>query len=350
MVGAPPPARRSGRRACGVLTAGAEVPMFGNAEEKYVIPDGGHTRVVVLGGTGFVGRHVCAAFVDEGREVVAVSRRAEPAGPGVLPLALDLCATAPAALARVLTDGRPTTVVNAAGAVWAASEREMVTANTELVRRLVDALCRAEPPVRLVHLGSVNEYSPGRQGRPVDESAPTRPTTVYGRTKLRGTELVLDAAGRGDIDALVLRMANVAGPGSPPASLLGRVAQQLHLASLEGRTAEIRLAPLRAARDFVDAADAGAAVSAAARSSVGARVLNIGSGEAVSVRSLVDLLIRVSGVPARVVETPPAPDVAAAPPEWLEVDVRLARQLLGWAPQRQLTHAVAGLWRALADR
>ncbi|MEU8775776.1 NAD(P)-dependent oxidoreductase [Streptomyces sp. NPDC048606] len=323
--------------------------MFGSAEEKYVIPDGGSTRVVVLGGTGFVGRHVCAAFVAEGREVVSVSRRAEPAGPGVRPLALDLCAAQPAALARTLTDGRPTLVVNAAGAVWAASEQAMETANTELVRRLVDGLRRARPRVRLIHLGSVNEYAPTPRGLPVDESAPTLPTTVYGRTKLRGTELVLDAARRGDLNALVLRMANVAGPGSPPASLLGRVAHELRLARGRGGTAEIRLAPLRAERDFVDAADAVDAVTAAARSSVGGRVLNIGSGEAVSVRALVDLLIRVSGVPARIVESPAPAGPSAARPEWLEVDIRSARELLGWAPRRRLADAVADLWREPAD-
>lgn len=325
--------------------------MFGSATEQYVTPVGGHARVVVLGGTGFVGRHVCAAFRSEDSDVVAVSRHASPVPPGARPLALDLCATPPEELARALTDGRPAVVVNAAGAVWAASDRQMATANVELVRCLIDALRRVGPRVRLIHLGSVNEYAPAHDGLPVDETTPTHPTTEYGRTKLRGTELVLDAARRGDIDALVLRMANIAGPGSPPASLLGRVAHQLRLASQEGRTADIRLTPLRAERDFVDASDAAAAVLAAAASAIGARVVNIGSGRAVAVRSLVELLIKVSGVPAQVVEQPVAllGDAAgAAPPERLEVDTRLARRLLGWAPRRRLEDAVADLWRDLA--
>ncbi|GGN74423.1 reductase [Streptomyces albiflavescens] len=322
--------------------------MFGSAEEQYVTPgESDRARVVVLGGTGFVGRHVCAALLGEGGEVVAVSRHSGPTRPGLRGLALDLCRTPPGELGQALTQGRPTVVVNAAGAVWAATEREMVTANTELVRRLVDALRGAAQPVRLIHLGSVNEYAPTTHGQPVDERTPTRPTTAYGRTKLEGTHLVLDAARRGDIDALVLRMANVAGPGSPPASLLGRVAHQLRLACADGRTAEIRLTPLRAERDFVDAQDAASAVLTAVRSDVGGRVINIGSGEAVPVRSLVDLLIKVSGVPAHVVEQL-VHGGGDERPERLEVDIRLARELLGWTPRRLLEDAVSDLWRALA--
>ncbi|GLZ36627.1 NAD(P)-dependent oxidoreductase [Actinokineospora sp. NBRC 105648] len=315
--------------------------MFGSATK----------RVVVLGGTGFVGRHVCAGFrhADSTREVVAVSRRAAPVPPGIRPLALDLCATPPETLARALTDGGPAVVVNAAGAVWAASDEEMSVANVELVRCLVEALRLAGPRVRLIHLGSVNEYAPAYQGSPVGETTPTTPTTTYGRTKLRGTDLVLAAARRGDIDALVLRMANVAGPGSPAASLLGRVAQQLRLASREGRTAEIRLTPLRAARDFVDASDAAAAALAAARSSVTARVVNIGSGRAVAVRALVELLIKVSGVQAEIIEQPAGDGVQTTPPEWLEVDIRLAQRLLGWFPRRNLEDSVTDLWRELPD-
>ncbi|MBD0842328.1 NAD-dependent epimerase/dehydratase family protein [Streptomyces sp. TRM68416] len=321
--------------------------MFGNATDQQDTPEGGHARVVVLGGTGFVGRHVCAAFRNEHNDVIAVSRHASPVPPGTRALALDLCATPPEELGRALTGGRPSVVVNAAGAVWAASEAQMAVANAELVRCLLDGLRTAAAPVRLVHLGSVNEYAPAHAGRPVHESTPTHPTTAYGQTKLRGTDLVLDAARRGDVDALVLRMANIAGPGSPAASLLGQVAHQLRLAAREGRAAEIRLTPLRAARDFVDATDAAAAVRAAARSAVRARVVNIGSGRAVAVRSLVELLIKVSGVPAEIMEQPLPESAAATPPECLEVDIRLARDLLGWTPRRSLEDAVADLWQDL---
>ncbi|MDW6063858.1 NAD-dependent epimerase/dehydratase family protein [Streptomyces sp. FXJ1.4098] len=48
-------------------------------------PDRGPGRtggsVVVLGGTGFLGRHVCAAFAAAGADVVPFSRTARPPAP-----------------------------------------------------------------------------------------------------------------------------------------------------------------------------------------------------------------------------------------------------------------------------
>jgi nucleoside-diphosphate-sugar epimerase len=60
----------------------------------------------------------------------------------------------------------------------------------------------------------------------------------------------------------------------------------------------------------------------------------------VSVRSLVDLLVDVSGVPARVLER----DEPPAPADWLRVDIQPAEALLGWHPRRSLEDAVRALW------
>ncbi|CAM5719160.1 Putative NDP-hexose 4-ketoreductase OS=Streptomyces glaucescens OX=1907 GN=SGLAU_01475 PE=4 SV=1 [Streptomyces glaucescens] len=44
---------------------------------------------------------------------------------------------------------------------------------------LCAALREAAPQARLVHLGSAAEYGPGTPGRPVPESAATRPAGPY---------------------------------------------------------------------------------------------------------------------------------------------------------------------------
>ncbi|WP_374119440.1 NAD-dependent epimerase/dehydratase family protein [Streptomyces sp. RKAG290] len=76
--------------------------------------------IVVLGGTGFLGRHVRTAFRSAGAEVVSVSRPGL-AGPGRDDLtgdrqvALDLLAVRPDELAETLAALDPDTVVNASG-------------------------------------------------------------------------------------------------------------------------------------------------------------------------------------------------------------------------------------------
>ncbi|WP_432840332.1 NAD-dependent epimerase/dehydratase family protein [Dactylosporangium sp. CA-092794] len=297
-------------------------------------------RALVLGGTGFVGRHVVAAFAGDGFEVTSVCRRPR----GARAIAMDLAAGEPDALARVVDDLRPQVVVNAAGAVWEVDEAQMIAGNVTLARNVVAALSRTVHTPRLVHIGSVNEYTPQPFGRALAETTPTAPATQYGRTKLQGSEAVLAAAGAGRIDAVVLRLANLAGPGSPPSSLLGRVARRLRRADGGDAPAVVELTALRAHRDFVDALDAAAAVRAAAAARTGPALLNIGSGVATDIRALVDLLVRVSEVACRVVERPRPAAEGGRGPEWLRVDIGAARRLLGWAPARRLEDSLRDLW------
>ncbi|SEB30871.1 Nucleoside-diphosphate-sugar epimerase [Streptomyces misionensis] len=315
-------------------------------------PAGRRGPALVLGATGFVGHHVSAAFEAAGYEVVMVSRT--PGGPPAegasRAVAFDLLAASPHELTALLRRVRPTVVVNATGAVWDVSPRQMVRVNVALVRRLVRALEALDRPrPRLVQLGSVHEYGPVPPGAALDERVPERPGTVYGRTKLRGSRLVLEATAAGRLDAVVLRISNVVGPGTPGSSLLGRVAGQLSDAALDGTPALLRLAPLRAKRDFVDVRDITDAVVAAAERPVTGRVINLGRGEAVDVRWMVDALVAASGIPARVVDdTGDQPRRAGA--EWQEIDHSAAHAALGWSPRRPLEDALLALWRDVADR
>ncbi len=300
-------------------------------------------RALVLGGSGFVGGHVCDAFASAGYEVVAVARTPRPEIRASRTVAMDLLAATPGELAALLGSVRPTVVVNATGAVWGVSPQQMADVNVRLVRVLVDALSLLDQPPRLIQLGSVHEYGPVPQGVAIDENLPELPATEYGRTKLLGTRLVLDAARDGRLEGVVLRISNVVGPGTPRGSLLGRVAGQLSEAADAGRPALLRLAPLRARRDFVDVRDITGALVAAAVRPVSGRLLNLGRGEAVDVRWLVDTLIAVSGIEADLVEEG-SEEARSAGVEWQQVDCGAAHTALGWRPARRLEDSLRALW------
>jgi nucleoside-diphosphate-sugar epimerase len=74
--------------------------------------------------------------------------------------------------------------------------------------------------------------------------------------------------------------------------------------------------------------------------------VNIGRGEAVSVRALVGLLISASGIPADLVigDRGPSGPGPPAEAEWLRVDPRTAAEVLGWSPRRWLEDSVRDLW------
>jgi nucleoside-diphosphate-sugar epimerase len=265
---------------------------------------------------------------------------------------LDLLAARPRELTEFFGAVGADVVVNAAGRAWRADEPEMVAGNAELVARVTGALAGMPRPPRLIQLGTVHEYGAGTPGSGTAEDHPPSPVTPYGRTKLLGTQEVLRATQEQGVAGVVLRLANVIGAGAPRGSLFGMVAAHLADAARDPspgkEPAELRIPPLQARRDLVDVLDAVDAVWAAATTpgpDITGQVINIGRGEAVPMRGLIDRMVTLSGLKVPVVEagagTPARTDV-----EWQQLDISRARRLLGWRPHRTLDASLRDLLAA----
>ncbi|WEO99382.1 NAD(P)-dependent oxidoreductase [Streptomyces sp. FXJ1.172] len=295
-------------------------------------------RILVLGGTGYLGRHVAARLrALPGAQVLDAGRssRAE--------FGVDLAADRPERLAKTLAAAAPDTVVNCAGATGG-DPLTLAEANARGPALLCAALRESAPTARLVHLGSAAEYGPGAPGTPVSESAPACPVTLYGATKLAGTVAVTTSA----LDGVVLRVGNPVGPGAPVANLPGRVASLLRSAA-PGPEAVLRLGDLSAHRDFVDVRDVARAVALAV--TVPGHlppVLNIGGGTAVAVRELVHGLAQRSGFQGRL-EEGTGGSTRSARVSWQCSDITAAERALGWRPVHDLDDSLDALWAATAQ-
>ncbi|MFD5117378.1 NAD-dependent epimerase/dehydratase family protein [Streptomyces sp. NPDC058391] len=311
-------------------------------------------RVVVLGGTGYLGRRIGEAFTADGALVHLVSRSPAadaPADPRSV--RMDLLAAGPRELTEFFGSVRPDVVVNAAGRVWQSGEPEMAAGNADLVARVTESLVGLPRPPRLIQLGTVHEYGAGTPGAGTSEEHEPAPVTPYGRTKLLGTRIVLRAAAEHGLDGVVLRLANVIGAGVLAGSLFGMVAAHLGEAAraqlLGEKPDELRLPPLRAHRDIVDAHDAVDAVRAAAiapGADLSGHVVNIGRGEAVPMHALIHRMVELSGVDLPVVEAV-ADQPARTDAEWLQLDVSRALRLLRWQPRRTLDASLRDLLAAV---
>jgi NDP-hexose 4-ketoreductase len=295
-------------------------------------------RLLILGASGFLGRHVWQQATVAGAEVITASRAERPESPAHR--RLDLAADEPARIAELLAAVAPDVVINCVGATVGGPD-VLAAVNVTGTYALVRAMLDAGTPARLVHLGSAAEYGRVEPGVAVAESDPSRPVAAYGATKLAGTRLVELARATG-LDAVVLRVFNPVGAGAPENGLPGRVAAELRRALASGT--DVRLGSLDAVRDFVDARDVAAAVLAAAAAPVLPHaVLNVGSGDGVLARTLVKELISISKYAGPVHEDSPGPARSSDVP-WNQADITLARQDLDWRPRHDLAAALADLW------
>lgn len=290
------------------------------------------TRVLLFGASGFIGGHVRRELEDD-MDLVTPSR-AE----------CDLTGATRERLQDLIGATRPDAVVCCAGAVTGTTE-ELVRSNTLAAAKLLDAIAVAAPGTRLVRLGSAAEYGPVPFGTSVDEDAAPAPVSDYGVSQAAATRLTALAAQAGRVDAIVLRVFNPIGPGIPRTTLLGRAAALLtQLVAGD----DLRTGSLDAHRDFVDVRDVATAVRQAVLvPAPAARVLNVGSGQALPVRVALSLLVEEAGATVRIREDRP-PSPRSAQVGWVRADLDRVTAVLGWSPRRDLNESVRAIWRATA--
>ena len=188
-------------------------------------------RALVLGASGFIGARVARMLEASGAEVVRAVRDAAHSGPGVVVADLEGDETCEPLLAEV----KPQITFNLAGYGVDPAERGdggealMTRINDELVEELCYAAADHEDEEwlgqHLIHAGSALEF--GTVTGDLSDPWHCRPTTSYGRTKLRGSEHVVAAVQRNEIRGIAARLFTVFGPGEHPGRLLPSLLDQL---------------------------------------------------------------------------------------------------------------------------
>jgi nucleoside-diphosphate-sugar epimerase len=298
--------------------------------------------VVVLGGTGWVGRHTCAAFARLGDSVVAVARKPAEHGDGWRFHALDLAGASSATISDLLRCERAEVVVNATDSTnttdgWNRTGEEHERTNLRMVERLLDAVAGQANRIRLVHLGTIHEYGPVKPGTAVAETHPARPVNAYARSKLAGSRAVLAAARAGRVDGTVLRLVNLCGPHPSPDSFPGKL-----VALLRAGTPAVTVTAAR--RDFIDVRDVTDAVIAASEVDTGGRLINIGSGTAVEIAELVRIFFTEAGIPPAELDLRYGP-VHSVGGAWIQADISVAGRVLAWRPRTSLRQSLRDMAR-----
>jgi NDP-hexose 4-ketoreductase len=307
------------------------------------------STVLVLGASGFLGagvRNLLEQHPVLGDGVYVARRLPEPGTPGLDRwLSFDVVRASAREIRTLFSLVRPDAVVNCVGAT-SGTPSDLRAANVLVPDKLVQAL-EEYGPVRLVHVGSAAEYGVQEAGLPIPESARCHPVGDFGITKLEGTEAICSATEEGRIHAIVLRVFDPVGAGSPLTSLAGRAAATLRDALLAGDQV-VDFGPLTTYRDFVDVRDVAWALLMAAATTVNeATVFNVGRGEAILTRSLVTELAELAGYEGAIRESRVRPG-RPSHVFWQQADITAIRARLGWSPRYSLHDALETLWHSVA--
>ncbi len=280
-------------------------------------------RVLVTGGSGFVGRALVARLDAAGADVHATSR-GEQSGPGTWHRA-DL--TDPASAGEVMAAVQPTHLVHAAWFQASGAARADGADNlewTEISLRLLREFAAAGG-ARFVGLGSCFEYD---WAEPVlSETTPLRPRNLYGHCKAAVGQTSIAFGAATGISVAWARGFFMYGPGEGRKRLVADVAISL----LAGE--RVATSDGLQERDFLyvdDVVDGIATLLASDHEGA----LNLASGEAVPVRRLVEIIAERTGGIERVdfgaIERP------ADDPPVIVADVTRMKSVLGWAPRTSL--------------
>jgi UDP-glucose 4-epimerase len=293
-------------------------------------------RVLVTGGTGFIGRRLVKALLAAGAEVTVADQDPHP-DPGVRSVVGDLCD--PAVREAAVTSGLDAVVHLAAmTSVLRSTEdpagvyRLNVDATADLLER-----ARGHDVPRFV-LASTNAVTGDVGATPIDERTPLRPLTPYGATKAAAEMLLSAYNGAYGMLTCSLRFANVYGPGMRHKDSF---VPRLMRAAASGTGVRI-YGDGTQLRDYVHVDDVVRAVTLAWRNDhLGPLV--VGSGRSTSVNDLIETARTVTGAPI------PAECTAAKQGEMPAVvlDISTARAL-GYRPHHDLASGLATVWPEFA--
>ncbi|HEX4177788.1 MAG TPA: NAD-dependent epimerase/dehydratase family protein [Rhizomicrobium sp.] len=247
-------------------------------------------RVLVTGGAGFIGSHLCEGLLARGYQVrvldsLIYGRREWVPGPceflegDIRDLAT--CHRAAKGMDAVLHCAAMSRSGPSQEAIEICTDSN-ITGTQNMLLAARDAGAK-----RFIYSGSSTYY--GNRTPPHRESDPPDLLNIYGLTKRVGEQYTLMFDEQFGLPSAVLRYFNVYGPRQPETGAYALVLGIFLRRKAEGKLLEIH-GDGSQRRDFIHVRDVVAANIAALESGVRGEIFNVGSGTSLSVKELADMI------------------------------------------------------------
>ncbi len=303
-------------------------------------------RLLVVGGNGFIGRHIVSHAVAKGWSVtsLSLSYRHDRQGSyaGVRYVVADISNIN---FLREALSGNSSFefVLNCGGYIdhtlFLRGGQKLLDAHFMGVLNIVEVLDRNVLQA-LVNIGSSDEY--GNSPAPQAEVQREAPISPYSLAKVAATHFLQMLYRTEGIPVITLRLFLTYGPGQDNQRFL----PQIISGCLKGLT--FPTSKGEQLRDFCYVEDMVAAVFSAFSSPIArGEVINVASGQPVSIRQMIETVRRLVGQ-----GEPRYGEIAYRPSENMKLyaDISKANALLGWTPKIQLEAGLAKTIQWIKDQ
>lgn len=254
-------------------------------------------------------------------------------------------------LATVLRAERPEIVYHLAALSHVARSWDQRTKTLDVnvlgTAALLEAIARSCPGIRVLLVSSGQVYGRVEEdAMPLREERPAHPSSPYTASKLSAEIVALQAAAAGEVEVVVVRPFNFAGPGQEPTFVCADFARQIARAERGLGPAQLEVGNLESRRDFCDVRDMVTGFRSAAEHGTNGGIFNLCSGVGTPIADVLGQLCAMASV---------AIDVTVDPERLRRVDVpqyvgdnTRAREQLRWSPRiafRQTLEDTLQDWR-----
>lgn len=303
-------------------------------------------KTLVIGGSGFIGRHVVNLLCESGREVVVLGR--SPKANGMLHPACRYISgdySDREILRRVMTTGCE--VIDLAYSTvpktsYDDAAFDLISNLPASVGLFQEALTAGVSRVLIVSSGGT-VYGPSDL-LPIREDHPTYPVSPYGITKLTADRYATMFHRNNGLPVVIARPANAYGEEQRTGTGQGFIAAAIK-AILSGQEIEIYGAA-GTIRDYIHVRDVAAGIVSILENGRDGEIYNLGTGVGTSNAEIVGMLEKLAGLDGMPVRTKVLPsrsfDVEAN-----VLDCSKLRDLCQWTHTVGVEEGVSSMWKAL---